>query len=67
MGNTSIGMQAFSSTLRASTYKHSNRHNPPLKVKSDLGVRSLLCGVTFVWYNFHNENKTNIKKKRKVK
>jgi len=29
MGNTSIGMQAFSSTLRASTYKHSNRHNPP--------------------------------------
>jgi len=32
MGNTSIGVQAFNSTLRASTYKHSNRHKPPLKV-----------------------------------
>jgi len=29
MENTSIGMQAFNSALRASTYKHSNRHKPP--------------------------------------
>jgi len=39
----------------------------PLRVGSDLGVRSLLHGAIFVWYNFHNENKTNIEKKRKVK
>jgi len=46
MGNTSIGMQVFSSALRASTYKHSNRHKPPLRVK-------VICNLGFNCVGWH--------------